>query len=186
MHTLAMEKWSWSRRKRWKTSNRLQHFTGIILRRKYCKLIFHPSLSESQPFINWDFDLRIQKIGSHYRVFKRISPNWKGIQSIFTWELTVAEATLAIPVLSKTRRWHHNTRLGSTSAARWEELQWLAEVCLSCSVDWAFVLLIFCTVKQTTRSTSSSWTVGAGLVATIITCQIRQLVLCTSMKLRTW
>jgi len=31
-----------------------------------------------EPFIDWDFDMRIQKIGPHYRAFKRQSGNWKG------------------------------------------------------------------------------------------------------------
>jgi len=31
-----------------------------------------------EPFVQWDFDMRIQKIGSHYRGFRRVSPNWKG------------------------------------------------------------------------------------------------------------
>jgi hypothetical protein len=32
----------------------------------------------AQPFIDWDWDGRIQKIGPYYRVFKRVSMNWKG------------------------------------------------------------------------------------------------------------
>jgi len=32
----------------------------------------------AEPFIDWDWDGRIQKIGPHYRVFRRRSPNWKG------------------------------------------------------------------------------------------------------------
>jgi len=31
-----------------------------------------------EPFIDWDFDFRIQKIGNHYRAFRRYSDNWKG------------------------------------------------------------------------------------------------------------
>jgi len=33
-----------------------------------------------EPFINWDWDWdgRVQKIGPYYRVFKRVSMNWKG------------------------------------------------------------------------------------------------------------
>jgi len=31
-----------------------------------------------EPFIEWDFDFRIQKIGNHYRAFRRYSDNWKG------------------------------------------------------------------------------------------------------------
>ncbi|KAJ4455889.1 putative synapsin Ia [Paratrimastix pyriformis] len=34
-----------------------------------------------EPFIDWDFDLRIQKIGSHYRCFQRRTPTGRG--SIF-------------------------------------------------------------------------------------------------------
>jgi len=32
----------------------------------------------SEPFIEWDFDFRIQKIGNNYRAFRRYSDNWKG------------------------------------------------------------------------------------------------------------
>lgn len=38
----------------------------------------HGDYSTSEPFIDWDYDSRVQKIGSHYRLFKRRSPNWKG------------------------------------------------------------------------------------------------------------
>jgi len=31
-----------------------------------------------EPFIEWDYDMRIQKIGPHYRAFRRVSSNWKG------------------------------------------------------------------------------------------------------------
>eukprot|EP01113_Clastostelium_recurvatum_P046209 TRINITY_DN8057_c0_g1_i1.p1 TRINITY_DN8057_c0_g1~~TRINITY_DN8057_c0_g1_i1.p1 ORF type:complete len:391 (+),score=69.66 TRINITY_DN8057_c0_g1_i1:26-1174(+) len=31
-----------------------------------------------EPFIEWDYDMRIQKIGPYYRGFQRRSPNWKG------------------------------------------------------------------------------------------------------------
>ena len=30
-----------------------------------------------EPFIKWDYDFRIQKIGPHYRAFRRYSTNWK-------------------------------------------------------------------------------------------------------------
>ncbi len=32
----------------------------------------------TEPFIKWDYDLRVQKIGPHYRAFRRFSENWKG------------------------------------------------------------------------------------------------------------
>jgi len=41
-------------------------------------IALHNDYSTSEPFIDWDYDSRIQKIGSHYRLFKRRSPNWKG------------------------------------------------------------------------------------------------------------
>eukprot|EP01126_Amoeba_proteus_P048056 TRINITY_DN5536_c0_g2_i3.p2 TRINITY_DN5536_c0_g2~~TRINITY_DN5536_c0_g2_i3.p2 ORF type:complete len:148 (-),score=31.78 TRINITY_DN5536_c0_g2_i3:666-1109(-) len=31
-----------------------------------------------EEYIDWDFDIRIQKIGPHYRAFQRKSPFWKG------------------------------------------------------------------------------------------------------------
>ena len=31
-----------------------------------------------EPFVDWDYDFRIQKIGEHYRAFRRFSSNWKG------------------------------------------------------------------------------------------------------------
>jgi hypothetical protein len=30
----------------------------------------------AEPFIEWDYDIRIQKIGPYYRAFARQSPNW--------------------------------------------------------------------------------------------------------------
>eukprot|EP01125_Pyxidicula_operculata_P011922 TRINITY_DN3903_c0_g1_i2.p1 TRINITY_DN3903_c0_g1~~TRINITY_DN3903_c0_g1_i2.p1 ORF type:complete len:331 (-),score=67.88 TRINITY_DN3903_c0_g1_i2:90-1082(-) len=38
----------------------------------------HEDYVTTEPFIKWDFDMRIQKIGPHYRGFRRISSNWKG------------------------------------------------------------------------------------------------------------
>lgn len=38
----------------------------------------HGDYCTAERFIRWDFDMRIQKIGPHYRAFKRTSPNWKG------------------------------------------------------------------------------------------------------------
>eukprot|EP01130_Rhizamoeba_saxonica_P000034 TRINITY_DN1002_c0_g1_i5.p1 TRINITY_DN1002_c0_g1~~TRINITY_DN1002_c0_g1_i5.p1 ORF type:complete len:266 (-),score=44.94 TRINITY_DN1002_c0_g1_i5:454-1137(-) len=32
----------------------------------------------TEPFIDWDYDIRIQKIGDHYRCWRRESANWKG------------------------------------------------------------------------------------------------------------
>mmetsp|Transcript_18103 Transcript_18103/g.45954 ORF Transcript_18103/g.45954 Transcript_18103/m.45954 type:complete len:412 (-) Transcript_18103:114-1349(-) len=31
-----------------------------------------------EPFIDWDWDGRVQRIGEHYRCFRRRNPNWKG------------------------------------------------------------------------------------------------------------
>ncbi|ELR10890.1 Synapsin, ATP binding domain containing protein [Acanthamoeba castellanii str. Neff] len=44
--------------------------------RSLCAL--HGDYVTVEPFIDWDWDGRIQKIGPYYRVFKRVSMNWKG------------------------------------------------------------------------------------------------------------
>jgi len=41
-------------------------------------LALHHDYVTLEPFIEWDFDMRIQKIGDTYRAFRRVSPNWKG------------------------------------------------------------------------------------------------------------
>jgi len=38
----------------------------------------HGDYVTAEPFIEWNYDMRIQKIGPHYRAFRRISSNWKG------------------------------------------------------------------------------------------------------------
>jgi len=58
--------------------------------RSLCAL--HGDYVTVEPFIQWDWDGRIQKIGPHYRVFKRVSMNWKGnvgnMSMIEDYELT--------------------------------------------------------------------------------------------------
>eukprot|EP00005_Dracoamoeba_jomungandri_P004121 CAMPEP_0174254486 /NCGR_PEP_ID=MMETSP0439-20130205/3798_1 /TAXON_ID=0 /ORGANISM="Stereomyxa ramosa, Strain Chinc5" /LENGTH=366 /DNA_ID=CAMNT_0015336089 /DNA_START=8 /DNA_END=1105 /DNA_ORIENTATION=+ len=38
----------------------------------------------SEPFIDWEYDIRVQKIGSHYRAFRRTSKHWKSNVDIAT------------------------------------------------------------------------------------------------------
>jgi len=45
-------------------------FKGVIA--------LHDDYVTAEPYIEWDYDMRIQKIGNHYRAFKRISQYWKG------------------------------------------------------------------------------------------------------------
>eukprot|EP01112_Ceratiomyxa_fruticulosa_P009940 TRINITY_DN260_c0_g1_i3.p1 TRINITY_DN260_c0_g1~~TRINITY_DN260_c0_g1_i3.p1 ORF type:complete len:379 (-),score=87.44 TRINITY_DN260_c0_g1_i3:91-1227(-) len=53
-----------------KSSEEFQDFKSL------CAL--HGDYVTVEPFIPWDFDMRIQKIGPYYRGFQRISSNWKG------------------------------------------------------------------------------------------------------------
>jgi len=41
-------------------------------------IAIHNDYVTAEPYIKWDYDMRIQKIGTHYKGFKRISTNWKG------------------------------------------------------------------------------------------------------------
>jgi len=41
-------------------------------------IALHGDYVTAEPFVEWDWDGRIQKIGCHYRGFRRMSPNWKG------------------------------------------------------------------------------------------------------------
>jgi len=41
-------------------------------------LALHDDYTTLEPFIDWDWDSRVQKIGPNYRVFRRVSQNWKG------------------------------------------------------------------------------------------------------------
>jgi len=36
-----------------------------------------PSYFTSEPFVPWRWDIRVQKIGNHYRAFRRSSKHWK-------------------------------------------------------------------------------------------------------------
>jgi len=53
-----------------KDSNEFHDFRSL------CAL--HGDYVTVEPFIDWDWDGRVQKIGNNYRVFKRVSQNWKG------------------------------------------------------------------------------------------------------------
>ncbi|MFX1254335.1 MAG: hypothetical protein ACFFCZ_22175 [Promethearchaeota archaeon] len=51
----------------------------------------------AEPFIETDYDIRIQKIGTHFRAYKRIAMGWKGNQTTTTIE--------QIPVTSTYKLW---------------------------------------------------------------------------------
>jgi len=52
-----------------KTNEELQDFKSI--------LALHNDYVSLEPFVEYDFDMRIQKIGNTYRGFKRQSQHWK-------------------------------------------------------------------------------------------------------------
>lgn len=53
-----------------------------------CSVIaLHGDYFTSEPFINVDYDFRIQKIGQDYRVLKRKSKNWKANVGLYTMEI---------------------------------------------------------------------------------------------------
>jgi len=52
------------------TSTQYQDLTSIVA--------LHQDYVTLEKFIDWDYDMRIQKIGPFYRSFRRMSPNWKG------------------------------------------------------------------------------------------------------------
>jgi len=44
----------------------------------FCSIAaMQPQFFTSEGFVQWDFDIRIQKIGNHYRAFRRTSKHWK-------------------------------------------------------------------------------------------------------------
>ena len=51
----------------------------------------------AEPFIEWDYDIRIQKIGHHYRAFRRTSTHWKGKSS--------NQQDEDIPVTDRYKKW---------------------------------------------------------------------------------
>jgi len=51
-------------------NHQFQDFKGLVA--------IHNDYVSVEPYVKWDYDMRIQKIGSHYRAFKRRSPYWKG------------------------------------------------------------------------------------------------------------
>ena len=44
----------------------------------FCSVMtMQPQFFASEPFIKWDYDIRIQKIGNNYRAFRRTAKHWK-------------------------------------------------------------------------------------------------------------
>jgi hypothetical protein len=58
-----------------------------------------PHYCTAEPFLDGDYDLRIQKIGQHYRVFRRtsMSGNWK--------TNTGTSLAESLPLTAKYKRW---------------------------------------------------------------------------------
>jgi len=65
--------------------------------RSVCGLMNDYVTAES--FIDWDWDGRVQKIGRHYRAFKRTSNHWKGNVGGFQAKLE------EIPITQEMKRW---------------------------------------------------------------------------------
>src|SRR5690606_294030 len=40
-------------------------------------MAMQPQYFTSEPFIAWKYDIRLQKIGTHYRAFRRTAKTWK-------------------------------------------------------------------------------------------------------------
>eukprot|EP00762_Andalucia_godoyi_P008467 ANDGO_05761.mRNA.1 Synapsin len=70
-------------------SERFLDVRGIVM--------MHKDYVTAEPFVERDYDVRVQKIGTHYRVFKRTSLNWKGN----TGNASVEE----LPVTERYKQW---------------------------------------------------------------------------------
>ena len=46
----------------------------------------HTDYATAEPFIEYDYEIRLQKIGGHYRALKRLSSGWKGNTSVLSTE----------------------------------------------------------------------------------------------------